>query len=207
MGVWLRLPCCEAETHPVEIASVHDGVMEITAPRGPHQPASRGKHERSEVTLVWSGDGGTLGLSCQVVDFNNERWSLRVTSTGNFVQRRRFLRVYSNCVANLMDGQVDRMVTGKVLDISEGGMKVEFAGYVPNPNQPINRWAIRVDGTALVIVAKMSWANRVGPLDFHAGFEFLEVHDSTLTHLRAHIMSQLVQHGPMPDTRDEPPQF
>jgi hypothetical protein len=113
------------------------------------------------------------------------------------VQRRRHLRVPSDGVANLMDGGLGKVVTAHLYDISESGMKCKFTDYVPNPNTLVTRWALRIDGTVLVVVAKLAWSGRVGPVEYNAGYEFLEVHDALLSRLRAHIMSQLAKHGPL----------
>jgi hypothetical protein len=190
--------------HPVQILGVNDGIMQVSAPAAPHEPWTPGAHNRSYVTLAWSDEGGTLALSCQIVAHDDACWSLRVISTGDFVQRRKHLRVPSDGIANLMDGSLDRIVTGRLTDISEAGMRVVFEEYIPNPAKHVTQWAVRIDGTVLVIVAGLIWASRTGPIEYTAGYEFLEMHDALLSRLRAHIMSQLVKHGPMPDTRDLP---
>lgn len=206
-GTWLRLPCCENDFHVVKILGTHDGVMTISAPREPHQPWTPGALETTQVTLGWSDAGGTLALSCQIVSHDPARWDLRVVSTGDFVQRRKHLRVPTNGTANLMDGTLDKIVAARITDLSEAGMRCVFSDYIPNPAQPLTRWAVRLDGAVLVIVANLVWAARSGPIDYVAGYEFLEVHDALLSRLRAHIMAQLVKHGPMPDTRDHPSGF
>jgi hypothetical protein len=198
-GTWLRLPCCDSAVHPVQILGQTDGIMEISAPREPHPTWVRAPHDMTEVTLGWSDAGGTLALSCQVVSDDANSWTLRVVGTGDFLQRRRHLRVPSDGVANLMDGELGKVVTAHLYDISESGMKCSFIDYIPNPSTPVTRWALRIDGTVLVVVAKLVWSGRVGPVEYNAGYEFLEVHDALLSRLRAHIMTQLAKHGPLAD--------
>jgi len=85
------------------------------------------------------------------------------------MQRRRHLRVGTDATVKLMDGNVDRIIEGKVLDISESGMKVSFEGFIPEKSVTPFQFALKLDDTVLVVLAQMHWVGRVNPVEMQCG--------------------------------------
>lgn len=195
-GGWLRLPCCENSVHPVAIKHHEDGTLIISAPEEPHSDGEVARPDpKVLIALGWTDQDGSTVLHCRVLPEAHikDSWALQVVSTSDFVQRRKFRRVATDAVAQLMDGYNDKIIPVKLTDISEGGMKCRFLDYVPQDRGMPQRFALRVDGTVLVVLAQMRWSGRVTPVEIHAGFEFLDLHESEQARIRAHVMKQLSQ--------------
>lgn len=193
-GAWVRLPCCDHAVHPVEIVSQHDGVVVVTRPGEPHADWVRFPDQSSMVALGWSDDEGTMGLFCNALGETEEgHWAFRVVSANQFAQRRRHVRVKTEANAQMLDTSLIRPVDMKLIDISESGMKCELVEFVPEQRVMPYQFAVRLEGSTLLLLAELRWSAKINPITYHAAFEFIEVHDDSLRRLRAHIMQQLAR--------------
>ena len=180
------------------VLSQADGKIVITAPTEPHPDWIKGPDPTATVTLGWTDSGGTLVLDCSVpIDGKREdSWTLDVQSTQDFLQRRRHIRVSTEATVKLMDGDISRIVSGQVEDISESGMRVAFGEYIPVLRSMPFQFALTlVDDVTLVVMCRIRWTGRTGPLEMQAGFEFIETYESLLTRLRSYVMLQLDTRG------------
>jgi hypothetical protein len=200
-GTWLRLPCCEGSVHPVKILRQNDGVIVVSAPTEPHRAWIKRPAATETITLGWTDGGGTLVLNCMAMpETDGENgWTLRIISTSDFMQRRRHLRVSTDATVHLMDGDLDHVKMGSVLDISESGMRCSFENFIPEDRSNPFQWALKLDDTALIVLSVMRWSGRVSPIEVQAGFEFIDPYDSLLTRLRGYVMMQLDARGPIVD--------
>lgn len=201
-GTWLRLPCCEGSVHPVKIVKQGDGVIVVSTPTEPHRAWIKRPSPTEVVTLGWTDGGGTLVLNCMSLPATEGEggWTLRIISTSDFMQRRRHLRVSTdNATVKLMDGDLTNIKTGRVLDISESGMRCSFENFIPEERLNPFQWALQLGDTVLVVHSVMRWSGRVSPIEVQAGFEFIDPYDSLLTLLRSYVMAQLDARGPLVD--------
>lgn len=196
-GTWLRLPCCEHAVHPVEIQRHEGNEIAITAPREPHKTWAPNPGFGAEVTLGWSDAGGSFALACRVSQKTLPKlggtWTLEAIGKGDFVQRRRHIRVATWAPVQLLDHRHDQTVAGTVVDLSESGMRCMFNAWVFDGEDDPFRLTLRLDGALLVVVAKPLWSGQVGAEQVHIGFEFVDLHHSQAARLRSHVQRQILQ--------------
>lgn len=189
--VWVRLPCCDSAIHPSRVEDLADGNLVLAAPSRPHQELVPAPEESENFLVGWRH-----GVACKTVrvafqvseDGDVPTWTVRAVAPPEVVQRRRYVRAAwdqdINCVIPVLGVQ-----SGRILDISEGGVRCALPETAREPGNPYFQVEFEMGGTPLKLDVEVAWWGAPRDGSVTVGLSFIVEDQSLSDRLRAHTFA------------------
>ncbi len=183
--IWARLPCCEAAVHPTRVADVSGETLVIVAPLKPHVQPIPPPEEGATFMIGWREGGASKQLK---VEFSEGReqpvpsWRVKPVAEPKVVQRRDYVRAAWDQPAEFTFGI--RTVEGKILDISEGGLRCVLP-EMEEPRQSRFEVSFELESGAVTLEAEISWWSQPMEKMVQVGLSFLTEDQALRDRLRA----------------------
>lgn len=189
--VWLRLPCCETAIHPSRTEDFDGNHLVIAAPVKPHDSAVPAPEAGKAFVLGWRSGPASKQVRVNFVDEASSpvpTWTLSAVNEVETVQNRRFVRAPWDAPVSLSLPGVLDPVEGKILDISEGGIRCA----IPARDEPRYGYftvSFEFEGNPQDFDVEIAWWATPGAETVQVGLSFVGVDDPLSNRLRQHVFA------------------
>lgn len=190
---WLRLDCCDS-VHPTRVEDLVDESCLVGGPMPIHHAPTA--PPRSTFTLGWSTPSGQFEQPVRlqrIAQTHAALWSLQKDGEGKQLQRRRYVRVETDLVADIITHTDRSSFRSQVFDISEGGMCSYTHGLIPATTPAVFTVSFVINNLRFELRARVARWGDVGELGQQAGIEFLEPPRATSDAIRAYVFARQLE--------------